>query len=244
MNYLNKFIESDSFAGIARTIITTAEHITFAVIDEEMKIRWVNDHALSLAGKPRAEVLDTDYLSWYENDREITEHQFAQAREKGLSENIVATSTSGAYVRRRIFKIEGGYLSVCIDFSTIADARQRTRDIDTTIKVLTESKGRLVRDAQLLAIDMMDAHCQSLCKYYEDNDTGKCPPLQKAKDEILEGRPYLKVPLTNAELNVARLIREGKTRKEVAARLGISENTVRNHSTFIRRKCRIKKREM
>jgi DNA-binding CsgD family transcriptional regulator len=242
MDYFNKFIESDSFASVARTIITTAEDITFTIIDDEMKIRWVNDLAVSLAAKTLDEIIDTDYLSWYENELDITEHQFAQAREKGLSDNAVVTASSGAYVRRRIFKIEGGYISVCIDFSRIADARQQSLDIDATLKVLADSKNRVVREAQLKVLDMMEVHCQALCRYHGDWDSEPCPAWQRAQEEIQKGRPYLEVALTKAELNVAHLVREGLSRKEIANRLGISENTVRNHSTAIRKKCRIEKR--
>ncbi len=225
-------------------MITTAEDITFAIIDDEMKVQWVNDLALSLACKPRDQVEGTHYLSWYKDDLEITEHQFAQAREKGLSDNAVVTSTSGAYLRRRIFRIDGGYASLCVDFSRIADAKQQTRDIDTAIKVLADSKNRIVRDAQLNVLDMVSVQCQALCRYDSELENDPCPALQQARVEIQEGRPQLDFALTPSELNVARLVRQGLTRKEIATGLGISENTVRNHSTAIRKKCGLKKREV
>jgi|GEM_PF-2795630 len=244
MDYFTKFLESDSFISVARSMITKAEDITFTIIGEDLKIRWVNDLALSLSGKPIEQVVGTHYLSWYKDDLEITEHQFVQAREKGLSDNAVVTATSGAYVRRRIFKIDDGYISICIDFSRIADADERTRDIDATIKVLADSKNRMVRDAQLEALDNLAVHCRSLCKHADGEGDGECPPMKHARDEILEGRPILPVSLTNAEMNVARLVREGFSRKEIANRLGISENTVRNHSTAIRKKCGLKTRDL
>jgi len=242
MDYFTKFLESDSFLSVARIMITKAEDITFTIIGEDLTIRWVNDLALSLSGKPMEQVVGTHYLSWYKDDLEITEHQFAQAREKGLSDNALVTATSGAYVRRRIFKIDDGYISICIDFSRIADADERTRNIDATIKVLADSKNRMVREAQLEALDKLAVHCRSLCKYTDGNED--CPPMERARDEILEGRPVLPVSLTNAEMNVARLVREGLSRKEIASRLGISDNTVRNHSTAIRRKCGLKTRDL
>ena len=244
MSIFDDFLKSDNFSSVARTIITSAEDFTFTIIDDDMKIQWVNDLALKLSGKPLDEVLGTDYLSWYPNDLEITESQFAQAREKGLSDNSPVTSSSGAYVRRRIYRIEGGYMSVCINFSRIADAEQQSRDIDATLKVLAESKNRFVREAQLKVLDTMKVHCQSFCRHYEDRDAEPCPAWQRAQQEIQKGRPYLEVDLTPAELNVARMAREGVSRKEIANHLCISENTVRNHSTAIRNKCNIKNRNL
>ena len=59
MDYLKELIQTESFANIANTMITTAEDITFTIIGDDMKVKWVNDFSRIADAKKRTSDIDS-----------------------------------------------------------------------------------------------------------------------------------------------------------------------------------------
>ncbi len=81
--------------------------------------------------------------------------------------------------------------------------------------------------SKVSAMDVLEDAVKSLL---EDKDY-VCPALEKVM-----GEPRLTNVLTPRELEVVRMIAQGKTNKEVAACLECSEHTIKTHKTNVMRK--------
>lgn len=81
-------------------------------------------------------------------------------------------------------------------------------------------------DSQKVCLDMIDANLQSVVS----------PFLRKTT--------YSHARLTPAEVEVANLIKHGKTSKEIASLLGVSKRTIDSHRDNIRAKLKLAKRNM
>jgi PAS domain S-box-containing protein len=87
-------------------------------------------------------------------------------------------------------------------------------------------KASRLTESQMAYLDMINANLQSIVS----------PFLRKMSS--------LYVRLTPAEIQVANLIKNGKTSKEIAALLGLSKRTVDSHRENIRAKLKLAKRKM
>jgi len=205
------------------------------ILDKDLTILWYNPYVQKYFG---LEFINTNYLDRFPGEqREATKSQLRQAERTGVSDPALLQPPGvEMVVERRIWAVSGGYIAASYDHTVLTQAEQRTKDVQTTLTLLAEAREGLIRDAQLKTLDMMETHCKAICGKYGNRSPYECKSRKKVLAEILAGRPRLQTTLTDTELEVARLYQAGHRRKEVAEILDVSEHTVKNHSTSIRKK--------
>lgn len=246
---LHDLFEVPDFKEMAKRMMLEAENIIFMIIDDDYRIKWVNDYGLRAAGNTMDSVFGSFYPDWYEgNDRQTVVRQLERAAETGDGGTVIVKpagdSPKHIYVRKRIYKIPGGYFNISFDHTVVIEAEEKTENIVTAFKVISDVQDRIVHDAQIKLLDAFDVHCRAACDRFGNRKPEHCVAMNLIRKEVEEGKPYLQAALTTTEKAVAKLYRAGYLRKQVAEKLGISENTVKNHSTSIRKKLKIQQRSI
>lgn len=177
------------------------------------------------------------------DDHPVTRHGLRVSLES-LSDEMVYRGEAGSAEEALTF-FEGNTVDfVVLDHALpgksgldlVAELRQKAPHVRFSLLTQCDDSGVLaqyqklgvrVMVAKISASDVLKEAIQSLLK----ERSYICPVIRKLLEE-----PRLTSVLTPREIEVIRMIAQGKTNKEVALALGCSEHTIKTHKTNVMRK--------
>src|SRR5699024_8720104 len=149
---------------------------------------------------------------------------------------VIGQATNGheAVVLGRKIKPDICIMDIEMLIKTSLDAAEELVDVDCIIIILTISAklghfahARTIRDRGYLLTDRPSYDLSSAIRTIMNGQKVYAPELIDQQDKLIEN------PLTNREMDVIELVSQGKSTKEIAYTLFITEGTVRNYISII-----------
>lgn len=212
-----------------------------ALIDHDYIVIWANPYALKRADATLADVVGLHILDFFDEPwKTMTRDQFIQAEKDEISEAVVTKANRREVGQlRQIIRTTNGYAMIAVDVAQVMEAQKKMEEMDITLAHVADTKERWMRKAKLEVLSTMEVHCKARCERFKNRHPDHCFARMMARQEIESGKPHLDIALTETEYQVTKMYQEGLRRKEIAQELGISDQTVKTHTTSIRRKCGI-----
>ncbi len=239
-----------------------------SIIDEHMVIKYANKRFLRMIGYSEDETLGrpvTDFCD--ETNQKILLGQFEKRKKGGRSRyEVEFTGKNGRQIPtlvspEPIFEDGGGFKGAFAVTTDISDLKQREKELEISRSNLEEANTALHVLLEMREEDKTELEEKVLVNMRRlvlpVLEKLKASPLdarQSAYLDILESNlnaivsPFLHrlsarhPSLTPTEIQVANLIKEGKTTKEIGEVMTLSPRTIETHRKNIRKKLGIKKK--